>query len=120
MYVRNMLEDGVRWPAFGGHGREKKRRRQLVYLARCASVAILRMLCRLAIFSKCNDLSHCFIHRSTRRFSAMLDVSPPVYRCKEGDTIINRDAFRKSIQVLAACVPASKTGSVLKAGAMKQ
>ncbi|TDL28086.1 hypothetical protein BD410DRAFT_761443 [Rickenella mellea] len=49
-----------------------------------------------------------------------LDTSAPILRCEEGANSIDRDAFRKSITVLAAKVPSAKTGSVLKANAMKR
>ncbi|PFH52241.1 hypothetical protein AMATHDRAFT_140328 [Amanita thiersii Skay4041] len=45
-----------------------------------------------------------------------LDPSPPLHR---EITHLNRDLFRKSLPVLAARVPPSKTGSVLKAQPMK-
>ncbi|KAG2155495.1 Met-10+ like-protein-domain-containing protein [Suillus clintonianus] len=47
-----------------------------------------------------------------------LDVSPPVHRWM--NTTLDRDAFKKTIPVLAARVPASKTGSLLKSDVMKK
>ncbi|KAG2149671.1 Met-10+ like-protein-domain-containing protein [Suillus cothurnatus] len=47
-----------------------------------------------------------------------LDVSPPVHRWM--DTTLQRDAFKKTIPVLAARVLASKTGSLLKSDVMKK
>jgi len=46
-----------------------------------------------------------------------LDSSPPVNRWMK-DALV-KDAFRRSIPVLAARVAAAKTGLVLKAQAMK-
>jgi tRNA (guanine37-N1)-methyltransferase len=46
-----------------------------------------------------------------------LDASPPLNRWMK-DTLV-KDAFQKSIPVLAARVTPTKTGSVLKAEAMK-
>ncbi|EGO00870.1 hypothetical protein SERLA73DRAFT_121278 [Serpula lacrymans var. lacrymans S7.3] len=46
-----------------------------------------------------------------------IDASPPINRfMKDG---LDKDAFRKTITVLAARVPPSKTGSVLKSQAMR-
>ncbi|KAG2076973.1 hypothetical protein BDR04DRAFT_1132581 [Suillus decipiens] len=47
-----------------------------------------------------------------------LDASPPVHRWM--GTTLQRDAFKKTIPVLAARVPASKTGSLLKSDVMKK
>ncbi|KAG2156542.1 Met-10+ like-protein-domain-containing protein [Suillus bovinus] len=47
-----------------------------------------------------------------------LDTSPPVHRWM--DTTLQRDAFKKTIPVLAARVPASKTGSLLKSDVMRK
>ncbi|KAG1795502.1 Met-10+ like-protein-domain-containing protein [Suillus subaureus] len=47
-----------------------------------------------------------------------LDVSPPVHHWM--NTTLDRDAFKKTIPVLAARVPASKTGSLLKSDVMKK
>ncbi|KAG2117946.1 Met-10+ like-protein-domain-containing protein [Suillus discolor] len=47
-----------------------------------------------------------------------LDVSPPVHRWM--DTALQRDAFKKTIPILAAKVSASKTGSLLKSDIMKK
>ena len=47
-----------------------------------------------------------------------LDASPPIHR--EMKDNINREAFRKSIPVLAVRVPPAKTASVLKAQPMKR
>ncbi|KAI5120836.1 hypothetical protein M0805_007023 [Coniferiporia weirii] len=49
-----------------------------------------------------------------------LDTAPPVHRIKEGTRSIDRDAFRKSVQVLAARVPAAKTGNLLRAGVLRK
>jgi len=49
--------------------------------------------------------------------SIVLDASPPKYRGMKDS--LDRGAFRKSIQVLAARVPAVKAGLVLKSTAMK-
>ncbi|KAH7910443.1 Met-10+ like-protein-domain-containing protein [Hygrophoropsis aurantiaca] len=46
-----------------------------------------------------------------------LDTTPPVQRLM---TNLDRDVFQKTIPVLAARIPASKTGSVLKSEAMKR
>ncbi|KAG1787824.1 Met-10+ like-protein-domain-containing protein [Suillus plorans] len=50
--------------------------------------------------------------------TATLDVSPPVHRWM--DTALQRDAFKKTIPILAAKVSASKTGSLLKSDIMKK
>ncbi|KAG2756507.1 hypothetical protein P692DRAFT_20486362 [Suillus brevipes Sb2] len=47
-----------------------------------------------------------------------LDVSPPVHRWM--NTTLQRDVFKRTIPVLAARVPASKTGFMLKSGVMKK
>lgn len=47
-----------------------------------------------------------------------LDVSPPVHRWM--NTTLDRDAFKKTITVLAARVPAVKTGSLLNSDVMKK
>ncbi|KAG1773006.1 Met-10+ like-protein-domain-containing protein, partial [Suillus occidentalis] len=47
-----------------------------------------------------------------------LDVSPPVHRWM--NTALQRDVFKRTIPVLAARVPASKTGFMLKSGVMKK
>ncbi|KAG1754966.1 Met-10+ like-protein-domain-containing protein [Suillus paluster] len=47
-----------------------------------------------------------------------LDVSPPVHRWM--DTTLERDVFKKTVPVLAARVPATKTGSLLKSDVMKK
>lgn len=51
----------------------------------------------------------------SRKFT--LDASAPVNRWMK-DTLV-KEAFRKSIPILAARVPPAKTGSMLKAPAMK-
>jgi tRNA (guanine37-N1)-methyltransferase len=47
-----------------------------------------------------------------------LDASPPVYRGAEGT--LDRSAFHKSIDVLAARTIPAKIGSLLKAEALKR
>ena len=47
-----------------------------------------------------------------------LDVSPPVHRWM--NTTLDRDAFKKTIPVLAARVTAAKTGLLLKSDVMKK
>lgn len=47
-----------------------------------------------------------------------LDASPPVNRWMK-DTLV-KDAFRKTLRVLAAQIPPAKTGSMLKAPAMRR
>lgn len=47
-----------------------------------------------------------------------LDVSPPVHRWM--NTTLQRDVFKRTIPVIAARVPASKTGFMLKSGVMKK
>lgn len=48
----------------------------------------------------------------------IIDTSPPIHR-NMGDTL-NRDAFRKSITILAARVAVSKTNIVVRSPIMKQ
>jgi tRNA (guanine37-N1)-methyltransferase len=47
-----------------------------------------------------------------------LDVSPPVHRWM--NTTLDRDAFKKTILVLAARVPAAKTGYLLNSEVMRK
>ena len=47
-----------------------------------------------------------------------LDVSPPVHRWM--NTTLDRDAFKKTVPVLAARVPAAKTGFLLKSDVLKK
>jgi hypothetical protein len=54
--------------------------------------------------------------RVTMSRGVVLDASPPMHR---GMNVLDKSAFRTSIPVLAARVPAVKTGSVLKAEEMK-
>jgi tRNA (guanine37-N1)-methyltransferase len=46
-----------------------------------------------------------------------IDASPPIHRGMRD--ILDREVFRKSIPVLAACVPAVKMGLVLKSQALR-
>jgi hypothetical protein len=47
-----------------------------------------------------------------------IDASPPINRGMKDS--LNRDAFRKSIPILAARVSPNKTGTVLKSPVMKK
>ena len=47
-----------------------------------------------------------------------LDPSPPTYTGVKGT--LDKSAFRKSLDVLAAKVPATKTGIMLKADSLKR
>ena len=53
-------------------------------------------------------------------FSQALDTSPPRHPISAGITSINRDLFRKTLPVVAARIPAAKTGSFLKSGELKK
>lgn len=49
--------------------------------------------------------------------SITVDSSPPIHR---GMVVLDKDAFRKSVTVLAAKVPPIKAGVVLEAKEMKK
>lgn len=53
----------------------------------------------------------------SRQIATTLDASPPVSRWMKGSLV--KDAFRKTIPVLAARMAPTRTGLVLKAEAMK-
>lgn len=57
---------------------------------------------------------------TTRKMSqrAFLDASPPIYSGSKGT--LDKSAFRKSLDVLAAKVPAAQTGILLKADPLKR
>ncbi|KDQ63114.1 hypothetical protein JAAARDRAFT_53342 [Jaapia argillacea MUCL 33604] len=57
------------------------------------------------------------MHRSVKRSNA-IDASPPAHR--EMRDRLDKTVFRKTIPVLAARVPASKTGVILREDAMKR
>lgn len=59
------------------------------------------------------------VYRGFIRFRAMtIDASPPVNRWMKEELV--KDAFRKTLPVLAAQVPPTKTGSMLKAPALRK
>lgn len=72
-------------------------------------------------------LSPSHTHCTARRISSMahsssqvIDTSPPRHPIAAGTSSINRELFRKTLSVVAARIPAAKTGAFLKAGELKR
>lgn len=72
-------------------------------------------------------LSASHTHCTARRISSMassslrvLDTSPPRHPIAAGTSSLNRELFRKTLPVVAARIPAAKTGAFLKAGELKR